>query len=121
MSFLLFFNLKRTIRRVDENIEYNNSCFDFVHPKMWMRKVYNLRSEKIPKFIYVRSFSIIFALSGIINSVIYFSTYHNYKIAKILALIQICYCLIDLICFVIYMAIYNAKRKKRRPMSGGAS
>ena len=114
IGFLIFFNLKRTIQRIDQNIEYNDSRPDFVHPMVWMKKVYNLRSEKIPKYVYVRSFSIVFALLGIINSIIYFCTYHNENIAKILALIQICYYLLDLTCFFLYIAFYNARRRQRK-------
>ena len=111
VGFLIIFNLIRSTRRIDENVDYNNSQTSFIKPQNWMKRAFRLRSGLISKYIYIRSFTLACAILGIISSLIYFCT-KNDSVANALMLIMIAYYVIDVLVFFVYSILYERKKSK---------
>ena len=97
-------------REIDKFSKYNNSKSEFISPSKWMKKLFSLRSQLIPKFVYYRCFSISFVLLGPIGTLIYVLSDGDKIIAKIFIFTQAIICLANLIAHFAYSIYYNKKR-----------
>ena len=110
-AVLMFIYVWGMVRKVDVYARYNDEKEDFKAPAKWMKILFRLRSQRIPKYIYYKCISIVAILSGPIGAVVYYWSGHNRIVAMVYACVQAAYCVIDLLIFNAFFNNYNARRK----------
>lgn len=81
----------------------------YIVPKRWIRKLFGMNSQPIPKYLYFELFvSIIYALLGSIYIIL--AACFGTKVAAALVLFHVCFAAINIGYIIVRTAIFNRRR-----------
>lgn len=109
VSFLSFWTVRNSALGMIKRIGYNSRYYPkfYKTPSKWMQKIFALKNNPIPKFLYAELYmSIIFGVIGPVNAIISLIDYSQ-KVVGIILITHMCLIIGETIFFSIMSIIYQ--------------
>lgn len=114
ISVLSFFNCKNStiemIKEIGINSRYYPKRYVVVH--RGLRKTFRIKQSRIPRYLYFELIiAIVFAVLGLINSVIACFFHFDKKIVGILTMIHVCLIILNMLFFSVISLCFKKNEK----------